>query len=75
MFKKVKVALANEYGHIYMQPCVSFWEHLGSRLRLFKGLFKNGSDSTPVFRETCEAIQRMQNDFTKTGLLGKTKSY
>ena len=64
-FKKVKVSLANENGHIYIQPCVSFWEHLGTRLRLFKGLLKNGSDSTPVFRGTCEAIQRMQNEVYK----------
>ena len=70
-FKKVKATLANENGHTYMQPCVSFWEHLGTRLRLFKGLLKNGSDSTPVFQETCEAIQRMQNAVHKTGLLAK----
>ena len=70
-FKKVKASLANENGHIYMQPCVSFWEHLGTRLRLFKGLLKNGSDSTPVFQETCEAIQRMQNAVHKNWPAGQ----
>ena len=55
-----------------MQPCVSFWEHLGTRLRLFKGLLKNGSDSTPVFQETCEAIQRMQNEVHKNWPPGQT---
>ena len=70
-FKKVKVSLANENGHIYTQPCVSLWEHLGSRLRLFKGPPKNGSDTTPDFQETCEALQRMQNDITKNWPAGQ----
>ncbi len=59
-FKKVAATLQNETGRIFIQPKVSFWEHLGGRLRLMKGLLKNGNSNLSIFDEACQALDRMQ---------------
>jgi hypothetical protein len=63
VFKEVTATLANRNGHVYATPSLSFWEHLGSKLRMLRALLKNQVTGTARAR----AQQRKAN---RTGTAG-----
>ena len=42
-FVEEDVTFGNDMCHLYATPACSFWEQLGSKIRLLKGYLKNGT--------------------------------
>jgi hypothetical protein len=59
------VALSNVDGHIYATPMLSFWEKLGNKLRLLKGLLKNGTRDD-LLQDTRESIGEQLGNVSKS---------
>ena len=67
-FKKVAATFQNETGHIFVQPKVSFWEHLGGRLRLMKGLLKMATATLPSLLKPARHLIECRLKSLQTGL-------
>ena len=57
-FQEQEVSFANKQDHIYASPTCSYWEQLGSRVRLLRGLLRNGTQA-PIMGETIGIINAM----------------
>ena len=57
-FSEQEVSFANKQDHIYASPTCSYWEQLGSRVRLLRGLLRNGTQA-PIMGETIGIINAM----------------
>ena len=63
-FEEVQASFANIDTQIYTKPHISYWEQLGTLLRIFRGMLRKGSASSQM-DEVADSIGQMTEDMIK----------